>query len=125
MGMSPGEKGGGKEGAEAQGSSFGGKTWDRLMSAINKYGAAYYFGSRAMGVTVIFGLYYALRLGMDASWMFEKFGISQQLGDALGTWAASVTIAAFFAPANLVIAPHLAKRLAQLPIFKNLRNSRR
>eukprot|EP00467_Chlorarachnion_reptans_P003707 CAMPEP_0114516810 /NCGR_PEP_ID=MMETSP0109-20121206/17535_1 /TAXON_ID=29199 /ORGANISM="Chlorarachnion reptans, Strain CCCM449" /LENGTH=98 /DNA_ID=CAMNT_0001697241 /DNA_START=669 /DNA_END=965 /DNA_ORIENTATION=+ len=90
---------------------------------INKYGAAYYFGSRILGVSIIFGLYQAILSGMDVRWILEYFGVSENLGEKLGTFAASVTLAAFTAPINFILLPILAPRLANTKLFKKLRET--
>mmetsp|Transcript_24997 Transcript_24997/g.48895 ORF Transcript_24997/g.48895 Transcript_24997/m.48895 type:complete len:93 (+) Transcript_24997:1-279(+) len=53
----------------------------------------------------------------------EKFHISAQLGDALGTWAASVVFAAFTGPVNFFLLPTLAPMLSQNAVVKALRDS--
>jgi len=88
------------------------KLWEKGSELINVYGAAYYFGSRAMGVTIIFSLYQAILHGLDVSWIISRFGVSEALGETLGTWAAAVTFAAFLAPLNLAILPVLVPKIA-------------
>eukprot|EP00466_Bigelowiella_natans_P009030 jgi/Bigna1/73006/fgenesh1_pg.22_\ len=78
------------------------KLWEKGSELINVYGAAYYFGSRAMGVTIIFSLYQ-----IDAT-----LGKGLYLINPLGTWAAAVTFAAFLAPLNLAILPVLVPKIA-------------
>jgi len=96
------------------GGSWTQKTMERATALINKYGAAYYFGSRMAGVCSILGLYQCILWGMDLSWILEKFGVSESIGNALGTWAAAVTLASTIAPLNFVLLPILTPRMATL-----------
>ena len=81
-----------------------------MKQVVDEYGAAYMIGSRLTGVVVIFGLYGAILQGIDVKPVLEKFGI-EEVGEALGTWAAAVVLSSTIYPATLGMTGYAAPLL--------------
>lgn len=102
--------------------------YNESLRLMDNYGAAYYMGTRFMGLAVIFGLEKMLKLGVKVETILQPlsyFNISPESilsgVDTLSQMAGAVTVATCFSPICLLLLPSVTVRLARLPVFEELR----
>lgn len=78
------------------------KSMDKMFNVIDSYGAAYMMGSRLMGVSVVSVIYVLIKQGVDIMPFLAKLGV-QDVGSALGAYAAAVVFSSVFYPVTLGI----------------------
>jgi len=81
--------------------------------SIDKYGASYLIASRVVGVTVVFGIYEALLLGVDVQPYLEGWGYDN-IGNVLGQWAGAVVVSSTCYPLSISSTAYIAPALARL-----------
>ena len=69
--------------------------------------------SRLVGVTVVFGIYEALLLGIDVQPYLESWGYDN-VGNVLGQWAGAVVLSSSCYPLSIASTAYLAPALATL-----------
>jgi len=89
------------------------KGMNEMNKVVDKYGAAYLIGSRVTGVAVVSALYIAIQQGVDLMPILEKFGVDE-LGTALGSWAAAVVFSSSVYPLTLGATGYVVPLVAQL-----------
>ncbi|KAH9097607.1 hypothetical protein Ae201684P_001083 [Aphanomyces euteiches] len=84
-----------------------------MSSIMDKYGACYMIGSRLMGLTVVSSIYVALLQGVDILPLLNQYGLGD-VGSAMGTWAAAVTLSSVFYPVTLGLTGYIVPRVARI-----------
>lgn len=84
-----------------------------LQETIDKYGASYFIGARIVGVTLVFALYEAIKLGVDVHQFLEYLGIAD-VGSVLADWAAAVVASSSLYPVSISMTAFVAPQLAAL-----------
>ena len=84
-----------------------------VQGTVDRYGAAYFVGARMVGVSIVFVLYQALRMGVDVAPMLEQLGVSE-VGSVLGDWAGAVVLSSSLYPVSISMTAFAAPALARL-----------
>ncbi|RHY21676.1 hypothetical protein DYB25_002613 [Aphanomyces astaci] len=88
-----------------------------MNTVMDKYGACYMIGSRLVGLTVVSALYAALLQGLDILPILTRYGMGD-IGSAVGTWAAAVTLSSVFYPVTLGMVGYVVPVVAKLTTTK-------
>lgn len=88
---------------------------EKLVSALDNYGAAYLLSQRWTGSAVVFAIYGMLHLGVDVSSYIHSLGLAsfETSANVLGTWAGAVIISSVFYPATVMGGGFLAPKVAK------------
>ncbi|RHY30806.1 hypothetical protein DYB32_004014 [Aphanomyces invadans] len=84
-----------------------------VTTVMDKYGACYMIGARFMGLTVVTSIYMALLQGVDILPILNQYGMGD-VGSAIGTWAAAVTLSSVFYPATLGMVGYVVPVVAKV-----------
>ena len=89
------------------------KTMETAKEVIDNYGAAYMMGSRLAGVGVVCALYALIKQGVDLMPILACLGV-EEVGSALGGYAAAVVLSSALYPATLGVSGYIAPVVAKL-----------
>ncbi|CAI5726767.1 unnamed protein product [Peronospora effusa] len=89
------------------------KAMDTAKEVIDNYGAAYMMGSRLAGVGVVCALYGLIKQGVDLMPILACLGV-EEVGSALGGYAAAVVLSSALYPATLGVSGYIAPVVAKL-----------
>ena len=88
------------------------KTMAKAKDVVDNYGAAYMMGSRLAGVGVVCVLYGAIKHGIDVMPLLSALGVDE-VGTALGSYAAAVVFSSAFYPVTLGLTGYLVPFVAK------------
>lgn len=89
------------------------KTMAKAKEVVDNYGAAYMMGSRLAGVSVVCALYGLIKQGVDVMPLLATLGVDE-VGTALGSYAAAVVFSSAFYPVTLGISGYIVPPVAKL-----------
>ncbi|TMW60831.1 hypothetical protein Poli38472_000873 [Pythium oligandrum] len=112
MNVMPGRQKAALEATGATSASVMSKSVDKVFGVIDSYGAAYMMGSRLMGVGVVTALYVLIKQGVDVMPILATLGV-EEVGTALGSYAAAVVFSSAFYPVTLGVTGYIAPLAAK------------
>lgn len=80
---------------------------------LDKYGLAYQIGARAVGASIVFSFFAALRLGVDIQGMLAGWGFQPSSGETAGAYAAAVVSSGLLYPVTLGIATKATRTISK------------
>jgi hypothetical protein len=84
-----------------------------VQGTIDTYGVSYFIGARVVGVSLVFALYQAIKMGIDVQPLLDSVGVGQ-VGTVLADWAGAVVLSSSLYPVSISLTAFVAPALASV-----------